>query len=143
MGRILAIDYGRKRVGLAVTDDLRMIATSLGTVHASELIGYLKKYTGTHEVDLFVVGEPRDMKNMPSEAERFILPFLSILKKEFPDKAVTRHDERFTSRMASQAIRDAGLKKKDRQDKALVDSVSAVLILQSYLESLSAPFKTI
>jgi putative Holliday junction resolvase len=137
MGRILAIDYGRKRVGLAVTDELRMIATPLGTVHSAEVIGYLKKYLSDHEVDCFVVGEPRDMKNRPSESERFILPFIRMLKKEFPSAEVKRFDERFTSLMATQAIREAGLKKKDRRDKALVDTVSAVLILQSYLESLS------
>jgi putative Holliday junction resolvase len=137
MGRILAIDYGRKRVGLAVTDELRMIATPLGTVHSAEVTGYLKKYLADHEVDCFVVGEPRDMRNRPSESERFITPFLGILKKEFPGVEVKRFDERFTSMMATAAIREAGLKKKDRQDKALVDTVSAVLILQSYLESLS------
>ena len=137
MGRIVAIDYGRKRVGLAVTDELRMIATPLGTVHAAEVLGYLKKYLADHDVDCFVVGEPRDLRNRPSESERFIAPFVKQLSKEFPEKEVRRFDERFTSAMAGQAIREAGLKRKDRQDKALVDTVSAVLILQSYLESLS------
>jgi putative holliday junction resolvase len=137
MGRILAIDYGRKRTGLAVTDELRMIATRLGTVRSQEVIAYLKKYMSEHDVDLFIVGEPRDMKNHPSESEQYIKPFLALLKKEFPDKQVARFDERFTSLMAKHAILEAGLKKKDRQDKSLVDAVSAVLILQSYLESLS------
>lgn len=135
MGRILAIDYGRKRVGLAVTDELRMIATPLGTVRTVDLIASLKKYLSENVVDLFVVGEPRDMKNLPSESEAWIKPFIVLLKKEFPGKEVVRFDERFTSVIATRAIRDAGLKKKDRQDKALVDTVSAVLILQSYLES--------
>lgn len=137
MGRILAIDYGRKRVGLAVTDELRMIATPIGTVHSAEVLGYLKSYLADHPVDIFVVGEPRDMKNQPSESERFIVPFIRHLQKEFPSTEVVRFDERFTSQMAARAIREAGMKKKDRQDKALVDTVSAVLILQSYLESLS------
>lgn len=135
MGRILAIDYGRKRVGLAVTDELRMIATPLGTVRTVDIIDSLKKYLSEHVVDLFVVGEPRDMKNLPSESEAWIKPFIALLKKEFPGIEVVRFDERFTSVLATRAIRDAGLKKKDRQDKALVDTVSAVLILQSYLEA--------
>lgn len=137
MGRIVAIDYGRKRVGLAVTDELRMIATPLGTVHAAELLAYLKQYVAGNGVDLFVVGEPKDMQNRPSESEVYIRPFITLLGKEFPGIGVVRFDERFTSLMATRAIREAGLKKKDRQDKALVDSVSAVIILQSYLESLS------
>jgi putative Holliday junction resolvase len=137
MGRIIAIDYGRKRTGLAVTDENRMIATQLGTVGSNEVIGYLKTYTADHDVDVLVVGEPRDMKNVPSESEKFIIPFLGLLRKEFPGKEITRFDERFTSLLATRAIREAGLKKKDRQNKALVDAVSAVLILQSYLESLS------
>jgi putative holliday junction resolvase len=137
MGRILAIDYGRKRVGLAVTDELRMIATPLGTVHAAGLLAYLKKYIAANGADLFVVGEPKDMRNRPSESEAYIKPFIAQLGKEFPGIGVVRFDERFTSLMATRAIREAGLKKKDRQDKALVDSVSAVIILQSYLESLS------
>jgi putative Holliday junction resolvase len=137
MGRIIAIDYGRKRTGLAVTDENRMIATQLGTVSSNEVIGYLKTYTADHDVDVFVVGEPRDMKNSPSESEKFITPFLGLLRKEFPGKEIARYDERFTSLLATRAIREAGLKKKDRQNKSLVDAVSAVLILQSYLESLS------
>jgi putative holliday junction resolvase len=141
MGRIIAIDYGRKRVGLAVTDELRMIATPLGTVHASEVSAYLKRYLAENRVDVFVVGEPKDLKNRPSESEVYIKPFIARLKKEFPGTEVVRFDERFTSLMATQAIREAGLKKKDRQDKALVDSVSAVIILQSYLESLSMSHK--
>jgi putative holliday junction resolvase len=135
MGRIIAIDYGQKRTGLAVTDELQIIATSLGTVPTGKLMEFLKDYLLHNTVDSFVVGEPRDMKNNPSESERFITPFLKNLARVFPGMKVERMDERFTSSMATRAIREAGLKKKDRQDKALVDSVSAVIILQSYMES--------
>ena len=134
MGRILAIDYGRKRVGIAVTDELKMIANALTTIHPDELISFLKKYTSEENVDCIVVGEPKDMKYEVSEAEKYILPFLKKLMKELPDIKVVRMDERFTSKMASQTVLDAGLKKKDRQNKALLDSISATLILQSYLE---------
>jgi len=135
MGRILAIDYGRKRVGLAVTDELQIIATALGTVHAADVVTYLKRYLKDHEVECFVVGEPRTMGNRPSEAENFIAPFLKTLRKNFPGIRIERHDERFTSRMASRAILESGVKKSDRQNKALIDTVSATLILQSYLDA--------
>lgn len=135
MGRIIAIDYGQKRTGLAVTDELQIIATSLATVPTARLLEYLRDYFLNNQVDSIVVGEPRDMKNNPSESERFITPFLKQLAKTFPGKQIERVDERFTSSIATRAIREAGLKKKDRQDKALVDSVSAVIILQSYMES--------
>jgi putative holliday junction resolvase len=134
MGRIVAIDYGQKRVGLAVTDEFKIIATSLATVPAAELMEYLRDYLSRNEVELFVVGEPKQMNNQPSESARFIEPFLRRLKTEFPGIPVARADERFTSRMAVQAIRDSGAKKKTRQDKSLVDTVSATIILQSYLE---------
>ena len=137
MGRILAIDYGRKRVGLAVTDELRMIANSLGTVHSKDVIEYLKKYVEREKVDCFVVGQPKQMNNSDSESARFVEPFVRLLKKTFPSIKVDRFDERFTSKMAFQTMIDAGLKKKARQDKALVDSISATLILQSYMESLN------
>ena len=130
----MAIDYGRKRVGIAVTDELKMIANALTTIHPDELISFLKKYTSEENVDCIVVGEPKDMKYEVSEAEKYILPFLKKLMKELPDIKVVRMDERFTSKMASQTVLDAGLKKKDRQNKALLDSISATLILQSYLE---------
>lgn len=135
MGRILAIDYGRKRTGLAVTDELQLIAGPLAAVPTSGLLEVLSKYLREHSVDCIVIGEPRDMKNRPSEAESYIGPFISRLKKTFPAMPLVRTDERFTSLIATRAIRDAGLKKKDRQDKSLVDAVSAVLILQSFLES--------
>jgi putative Holliday junction resolvase len=142
MGRILAIDYGRKRTGLAATDELKLIASPLGTVRSADAIGFLKTYLRDHEVECIVVGEPRDLQNRPSEAEAYIAPFIGRLKKEIPGIRIERFDERFTSKIATQAIRDAGLKKKDRQDKALVDTVSAVLILQSYMETLTAGSNT-
>lgn len=142
MGRIIAIDYGRKRVGLAVTDALKLFATPLGTVPTHELTGYLKKYLGENDVECVVVGEPRDMKNRASESETYIIPFLKILRSGFPDLCIERVDERFTSKMAASAIREAGLKKKDRRNKALVDSVSATIILQSYLDTITLSSKT-
>lgn len=135
MGRILAIDYGQKRVGLAVTDELRIIATALTTVHSKDVIRFLKDYLQTEKVDCFVVGEPRQMNNTISDSAKFIEPFVKKLKKEFPDISIERYDERFTSKIAAQTMVSAGLKKKDRQNKALIDKVSAVLILQSYLDS--------
>ena len=135
MGRILAIDYGRKRVGLAVTDEMQLIATPLATIPAHTTIQFLKDYILDNTVECFVVGEPKQMNNSASESARYIEPFIRLLKKEFKDIPVERMDERFTSLIASQAIRDAGLKKKDRQNKSLLDTVSAVLILQSYMEA--------
>ena len=133
--KILAIDYGQKRVGLAVTDELQIIATPLATVPAHDTIQFLKDFVGKNTVDCFVVGEPRQMNNQVSESSKYIEPFVRLLKREFPNIPVERVDERFTSMIAVQAIRDAGLKKKDRQNKSLVDTVSAVLILQSYMEA--------
>jgi putative holliday junction resolvase len=137
MGRILAIDYGQKRVGIAVTDEGRLIANGLTTVHVKDVIAFLKEYIGKENVDCIVVGEPRDMKNRASDASRFIEPFVKHLKKQFPEIVVERMDERFTSRMAFQTMIDAGLKRKSRQNKELVDTISATLILQSYMESLA------
>ncbi len=137
MGRILAIDYGQKRVGLAVTDELKLIANALTTVRTMDLFPYLVSYVRDHQVECFVVGEPRQMNNIASESSVFIEPFVKKLRKTFPDIRMERVDERFTSLMASRAIREAGLKKKDRQNKALVDAVSATLILQSYMEKIS------
>jgi putative holliday junction resolvase len=137
MGRILAIDYGQKRVGLAVTDELQIIATPLGTVPSGKTIQFLKDFVGKNAVDCFVVGEPRQMNNQSSQSAKYIEPFVRLLKREFQDIPVKRVDERFTSMIATQAIFDAGMKKKDRQDKSLVDTVSAVLILQSFMEERS------
>jgi len=135
MGRILAIDYGQKRVGIAVTDEMQIIATSLTTVPAHEIISFLKDYLGKNKVETIVIGEPRQMNNTPSESVKFIDPFVKRLGKEFPDIKLERVDERFTSLIATQTIRNSGLKKKDRQDKSLVDAVSATIILQSFLEA--------
>lgn len=134
MGRILAIDYGQKRVGIAVTDELQIIANALATVRAADILTFLKDYCRKETVDCIVVGEPKQMNNTPSQSLQFVEPFVRSLKKAFPNIAVERMDERFTSKMAFQAMIDAGLKKKDRQNKELVDSISAVLILQSFLE---------
>ena len=134
MGRIMAIDYGRKRVGLAITDEKRIIATALETVQTRDIFTYLHKYCIKEKVDTFVIGEPRQMNNELSESVKFIKPFLKKLRKEFPEMSVESYDERFTSKIASQAIAAAGLKKKDRQDKTIIDKISAVLILQSFME---------
>jgi putative Holliday junction resolvase len=133
MGRIMAIDYGRKRVGIAVTDELQLIANGLTTIASHEIFSFLKTYLRHEIVDTFIVGEPRQMNNLPSESLKFIIPFVNRLKKEFPDQTVEMVDERFTSKMAFQTMIDAGLKKKDRQNKELVDTISATIILQSYL----------
>ncbi len=137
MGRILAIDYGRKRVGLAVTDELQMIAGGLTTVHSKDVISFLKDYCAREDVECIVVGEPFDMRNRASDASRYIDPFVKHLRKQFPHISVERIDERFTSQMAVQTMIDAGLKKKARQNKSLVDTISATIILQYYLEKRS------
>ena len=134
MGRIMAIDYGRKRTGLAVTDELRLIATALTTVETPKLMEYLSDYVVREKVDCFVVGEAKRMDNTPSESARYIEPFVVKLKEKYPQIPVERVDERFTSKMAFQAMIDGGLKKKQRQNKALIDTVSAVIILQSYMQ---------
>ena len=136
MGRILAIDYGKKRVGLAVTDPLKIIAGGLTTVEASQTIDFLKKYTAQNAVELIVVGLPKTVKNTPSESMNYIRPFVGRLKKELPDIPVTFYDERFTSVLAHKTMLDAGLKKKDRANKALVYEISATIILQDYLISI-------
>ena len=135
MGRILAIDYGQKRCGIAVTDELAIIANALETVSTKDLITYLTKYIAKEDVSLFVVGEPKQMNNLPSDSAKYINPFIGRLRKVFPLIPIERMDERFTSRMAFQSMIDAGLGKKARRNKALVDSISATLILQSYLET--------
>jgi len=135
MGRIIAIDYGKKRTGIAVSDPLHLIANGLCTVLSDDLMAFLKKYVSGEAVDLFVVGFPLKMNHQPSENLKNVNVFVEKLNEELPDIPVKYVDERFTSSLAKQAIIDAGLKKKKRQDKALVDEVSAVIILQSYLES--------
>jgi putative Holliday junction resolvase len=134
LGRILALDYGQKRTGIAVTDPLQMIANSLTTVSSSDVISFLLKYLANEKVDSFVVGYPRQMNNTLSESVKYIDPFIALLKKTFPGKEVFLMDERFTSKIAFQTMIAGGVKKKDRQNKALVDAISATIILQSFLE---------
>ena len=135
MGRIIAIDYGRKRSGVAVTDTLQMIANGLTTVPSGELVKFLSDYVAKEPVDLFVVGQPKQMNNEPSENMKYVEAFVTHLKRSIPQIPVQYYDERFTSVLAHKAMLDGGLKKKKRQEKALVDEISAVIILQAYLES--------
>ena len=135
MGRILAIDYGQKRVGIAVTDELQLIANALVTVEVQNIFPFLQEYTQKENVELFLVGEPKQMDYTDSDAAKYIAPFIKKLGLEFPDIPIERADERFTSKMAFQTMIDAGLGKKARQNKALVDSISATILLQTYLES--------
>ena len=133
MGRIIAIDYGQKRVGLAVSDEGKIIATALTTVETKNIFEYLDEYLKKEIVDEFVVGLAKQMNNTLSESSVYIEPFVEALIKRYPDKKVFRVDERFTSKIASQTILLSGAKKKQRKDKALVDTVSAVILLQSYM----------
>jgi putative Holliday junction resolvase len=135
MGRLLAIDYGSKRTGIAVTDEMQIIASGLTTVDTKTLMDFLKSYTANETVDLILIGLPKQMNNELSESEPLILKFIKILAKEFPDMPIQRVDERFTSKMAFQTMIDSGLNKKQRKNKALVDEISATLILQSYLHN--------
>jgi len=133
---VVALDYGKKRTGIAVTDPLQLIASGLTTVATHELLHFLKDYVNKEEVHCFVVGEPKQMNNTPSESSAFIERFLIALKKRFPTIPIERQDERFTSKMAKQSMITGGMKKKKRQNKALVDEISATLILQAYLNRL-------
>ncbi len=133
MARILAIDYGQKRTGIAVTDELQIIASGLTTVDTNELFDFLKDYIRTEQIELFLVGEPKQKDGTASQSEALIQPFLKQLEINFPSIPVQRIDERFTSKMAFQTMIDSGLKKKQRQNKDLVDEISATIILQSYL----------
>ena len=133
MGIIVALDFGKKRTGIAITDPLQLIASGLTTVDTKDLISFLKDYCSKTSVETFVVGLPKQMNNQPSESEQLIQPFLKTLKNTFPKTSIEREDERFTSKMAFQSMIDSGMKKKKRQNKAVVDEISATLILQSYL----------
>ena len=135
MSRIIAIDYGKKRTGIAVTDILQLIANGLTTVPTTELTDFLLNYVAKEPVERIIVGHPKQMNNEDSENMKRIVPFVNLLKKKLPQIPVELVDERFTSVLAHQAMLDGGLKKKARQDKALVDEISATIILQSYLES--------
>lgn len=135
MARIMAIDYGRKRTGVAVTDPLQLIANGLATVPSGELVKFIQSYMAKESVELIVVGQPKQMNNEPSENMRYVQAFVTHLKRTLPQIPIEYYDERFTSVMAHQAMLDGGLRKKKRQEKALVDEISAVIILQAYLES--------
>ena len=134
MSRILSIDFGRKRVGIAVSDPLQIIANSLKCVQTKDIWIFLDSYLTEEEVECIVVGNPKQLNNQPSESIEFVKPFYNKLKKKYPNIAIELMDERFTSKMAVQAMIDGGLKKKSRQNKALVDTISATIILQSYLD---------
>jgi putative Holliday junction resolvase len=134
MPRIMAFDYGTKRIGIAVTDPLQIIATGLETIHPKDIVEYLKKYLVKEAVEKFVVGEPKQMDGTPSQSAPMIKGFVTILKKHFPLIPVEMIDERFTSKMASAVIAQSGMKKIDRQDKSRIDTISAIIILQSFLE---------
>lgn len=136
MGRFLALDYGTKRTGIAVSDTLKIIANGLTTVPTHTLFDYLKTYLEREDVECIIVGLPKQMNNEYSENMKHIRPFVKKLQNLYPDIPVQMYDERFTSALAQKTMIDAGLKKKDRQNKALVDEISAVIILQSYMESL-------
>lgn len=134
MGRVLAIDYGKKRTGLAVTDPLRIIATALETVDTPRLLNFLKAYLQKEPVDEFIIGMPKTLLNEDSETAPLVRKFVDVLKNNFPDKPVHLADERFTSSMAKRAMIDGGMKKKERQVKGNVDKISATIILQSFLD---------
>ena len=135
LGRLLCLDYGKKRVGIAMTDPLQMIASGIETVSAHDIREHLGRILRGLELDALVVGYPKTMRNEPSEAIRYIEPFLKWFRKAFPDIPVVKYDERFTSRMAERSLIEAGVPKMARRDKSLVDQVSAALILQSFLDS--------
>ena len=135
MGRILSIDYGKKRTGIAVTDTLKLIANGLCTVETSTLLDFLADYMKKEDVERIVVGLPKQTNGEPSENMKRIEPFVNRLKKLYPNLPIEYFDERFTSVLAHQAMLDGGLKKKQRQDKGLVDEISATIILQGYMES--------
>ena len=134
MGQILAVDFGKKRCGLAATDDLRIIASGLDTVETTVLMEFLRNYFSENSVDEVVIGLPTDLKGNMSEVEQDIQKFIEEFKNEFPEVSVVRFDERFTSKIASYFISQSGKNKKQRQEKGLIDKVSATLILQQYLE---------
>lgn len=135
MARVLALDYGKKRTGIAVTDPIQIIASALDTVDTGELIGYLKKYMANEPVELVLIGYPLNMDDSPTDATPLVEKFIGKFKNVFPALPIEKVDERMTSRMASQAIAQMGLKKKDRERKELIDAVSAVIMLQEYLEN--------
>ena len=136
MGRIVAIDYGKKRVGIAVSDPGKIIANGLRTVGAHEVLQFLQTYAASEEIECFVVGHPKQMDNTDSESMQYIKPFVTALGRKFPDIPVRMYDERFTSVLAHRALIEGGAKKKTRQNKELIDTMSATIILTSYLENI-------
>jgi len=137
LARILSLDIGKKRTGIAATDPLQIIANGICTIPTNDIIIFLTDYLGKEKVERLVVGYPKQMNNQPSEAVNYINPAINRIKKAFPELPITLVDERFTSKIAFQTMIDGGVKKKDRQNKALVDTISATIILQSYLESIN------
>ena len=131
--RVMAFDYGTKRIGIAVTDPMQIIATGLDTIHPLHIVDFLKKYLQAEQVERFIVGEPKQMDNTPSQSAIHVMGFVNLLKKTFPDIPVEMLDERFTSKMASATIAQSGMGKKARQNKELVDTISAVILLQSWM----------
>ncbi|MFZ0281674.1 MAG: Holliday junction resolvase RuvX [Bacteroidales bacterium] len=139
MGRILGIDFGRKRIGLAITDPLKIFASPLKTVSNNEFDSFLSEFMKTEQVDAFVIGYPVQMNNQPSESVIYVNPFIKKLEESFPGKPIHLVDERFTSGMALRTMIDGGIKKKERQDKGMVDRISASIILQSFLDRKKHP----
>ena len=133
----MAFDYGTKRIGIAVTDPMQIIATGLDTIHPLKIIDYLKKYMLTEAIERFIVGEPKQMDNTPSQSSIHVKGFVNLLRKTFPDIPIEMLDERFTSKMASATIAQSGMGKKARQNKELVDTISAVILLQSWMGRLN------
>ncbi|MGN0231174.1 MAG: Holliday junction resolvase RuvX [Muribaculaceae bacterium] len=135
MGRILAIDFGRKRTGIAVTDCLKIVANGLDTVPTHKVVEFLKQYTAKEPVELIVVGEPKKLDNTPSECQNYLRPFLKKLRDAFPDMPIEMFDERFTSTIAHQSMLSGGARKSTRQNKDIVDTIAATIILNDYLQS--------
>ena len=131
----MAFDYGTKRIGVAVTDPLQIIATGLTTVHPKDILEFLKKYLTTEPVELFVVGDPKQMDGTPSQSAQHVKGFITLLKRNYQDIPIYKIDERFTSKMASATIAQSGFKKSDRQNKERIDTISATIILQTFLET--------
>ncbi len=143
MGRILGIDYGRKRTGIAVTDPLQIVAGNLATVPTHTLMSFIKDYIAREQVDRIIIGQPTQLNGDPSESMKYITPFVKQLHKELPDMPVVMYDERFTSTIAHRAMIDGGMKKSDRRDKSRVDAIAATIILNDYLQSkFNQPFNT-
>lgn len=135
MGRILAIDFGRKRTGIAVTDCLKIVANGLDTVPTHKVVEFLKQYTAKEPVELIVVGEPKKLDNTPSESQNYLRPFLKKLRETFPDMPIEMFDERFTSTIAHQSMLSGGARKSTRKNKDIVDTIAATIILNDYLQS--------